>query len=900
MESEIERFQDVFDSVVMLTWSDWHKEMRSNRYNYAVRFAQLRPVLFVQADLSEESYRFEKTEVPGIEILHLWSGPGPSQTRLLKRALDDQGIRAPLLWVYGARYHDFLRYYPAPLKIYHATEDYFGKDHPQSVYVSDLVVTLKSIDLLIAVSEGVRANFQASSGYNGKSIVVTNGCDWSFWSELVRPAFESRNGSNGTNGSYPGPVPATSIPATSGRSTDRSKTGRNGTGVALYQGGIHNKLDYDLLTKTVDLLPEWQFWFCGEVQEPSASWDALRSRPNVKYHGKLAVEEVRKLTARTDVGLIPFVAEDWITRGSFPLKAFEYVASGLPVVSIPIDALMPYEQVFRFAESSEEFARQMRTIAPSRHERPVLKTRLETSKAHDYDAHFQTIISEINQIELPTAERKAKLEVLVLYDDNSTHVGTIREHLDSFSEFSRHDIWYAVATRTASLTVDLDRFDAVLIHYSVRLSLDWFLAPDFARALNAYRGFKVLFIQDEYENTETARRWIEELKLDFVFTCVPEESRELVYPSHRFQGVRFEQNLTGYVPASLQGRTGYLPLEEREVLIGYRGRPLAYWYGNLGQEKLRIGIDMRRICEERGLNVDIEWEEDKRIYGDDWYRWLGSCRATLGTESGANIFDWNGYLKADIEAALATRPGLTYEEAFEKYLEPHEGRVRMNQISPKIFEAVALRTALILFRGEYSGVVKPDVHYIPLEKDYSNVDEVLEKLTDDESIRSMTDRAYRDVIESGEWGYPRFVERVDEVLESHVRPRSRGRPIRVFLGNQSDFSRKVCSGIEAERFFLGHLVTNRILAVEDLRLPVDVSRQVTSVLARDETTSVPIVSTQAVAADPVLNLKLAAVERLGHRPLTLGFLKVCYRTVRGTYRVVRGAKQRVSRVFRRG
>ena len=54
----------------------------------------------------------------------------------------------------------------------------------------------------------------------------------------------------------------------------------------------------------------------------------------------------------------------------------------------------------------------------------------------------------------------------------------------------------------------------------------------------------------------------------------------------------------------------------------------------------------------------------------------------------------------------------------------------MNQISPKIFEAIRLRTALILFDGSYSDVVKPDAHYIVLKKDYSNIDEVFERLED--------------------------------------------------------------------------------------------------------------------------------------------------------------------------
>src|SRR5690606_30961167 len=128
---------------------------------------------------------------------------------------------------------------------------------------------------------------------------------------------------------------------------------------------------------------------------------------------------------------------------------------------------------------------------------------------------------------------------------------------------------------------------------------------------------------------------------------------------------------------------------------------------------------------ERGIPADIEIDEHKRLYGPSWHEFLGDCRATLGTESGANLFDWDGQLKEAVLAALMRDPDMTFESAYERFLRPHDNIVRMNQVSPRIFEAVALRTALVLFEGDYSGVVQPDEHYLPLKKDFSNVDEVL-------------------------------------------------------------------------------------------------------------------------------------------------------------------------------
>jgi hypothetical protein len=359
------------------------------------------------------------------------------------------------------------------------------------------------------------------------------------------------------------------------------------------------------------------------------------------------------------------------------------------------------------------------------------------------------------------------INLLVLYDPRSTHINTVYEHLHAFGRYSRHRVCFSAATDAGVEAPDLSPFDAVVVHYSVRICVEKHLSPAFRGALAAFGGLKVLFIQDEYDTTETARRAIEALGFQVVHTCVPPADIGKVYPPERFPGTEFVPTLTGYVPSGAEGWP-VPPVSGRPLLIGYRGRALPYWYGDLGREKLTIGVRMREICDARRLPVDIEWENDRRIYGDDWLPFLRRCKATLGTESGSNLFDDLGDVRRAVEAALQQDPGARYEDLRPTLLAPHDNRIRMNQISPKIFEAVACGTALVLFEGEYSGIVRPDVHFIPLRKDFSNVDEVLGKLGDDRRLEEMTARAHRDVIGSGRYGYPAFVEAFDRLIDARV------------------------------------------------------------------------------------------------------------------------------------
>ncbi|MCA9840528.1 MAG: hypothetical protein KC475_00295, partial [Cyanobacteria bacterium HKST-UBA03] len=376
----------------------------------------------------------------------------------------------------------------------------------------------------------------------------------------------------------------------------------------------------------------------------------------------------------------------------------------------------------------------------------------------------------------------APLKILMLYSNGATFISTVAEYLESFQRYSQHEVHFASASNPADCPVDLNMFDVVLVHYSVRLYLDDHLSPHYAKALKRFGGFKALFIQDEYDHTNRAIRWMNELGLHTVFTCVPPEYKEDVYPTAKLPNVDFVQVLTGYVPLDFESFTHVKPMAERHTRIGYRGRDLSPRYGDLCREKTTIGTQMKALCKARQVAVDIEWDSSKRIYGDAWYDFVMSSRATLGTESGCNVFDFDGVLLPTIQAALSETPDLSYKAIHEKWLAPLEGQIMMNQVSPRIFEAIACRTALVLFEGTYSGVVEPDIHFIPLKKDFSNLDDVLAKLEDIPYLEQMTERAWVDVIESGRYSYRTFVGAIDHYLHRFVKRGNNSRLISGVVG----------------------------------------------------------------------------------------------------------------------
>jgi hypothetical protein len=355
--------------------------------------------------------------------------------------------------------------------------------------------------------------------------------------------------------------------------------------------------------------------------------------------------------------------------------------------------------------------------------------------------------------------------LLVAYSNGCNYVATTDEYLNSLSRYSQFEVRYVHVTNNAELDFDLNEFDMVLHSYCARLPFDNYVSPDYIGKLKRFRGVKLLAVQDEYDRTGRLRRAIEDVGFHAVLTCVPPAMLEQIYPREMFPRTEFISVLTGYVPenSELRGKSTR-PLRDRPIVVGYRGRDIGGHYGRLAFEKLEIGRRMREICAGRGIPHDIEWTDDKRLYGAAWYEFIGSCRANLGSESGSNVFDFDGAIEAKYNELKDTRGGPVPYEEFRAHTDPIETRYDMGQISPRVFEAAALRTPMILFTGRYSGLIEPDEHYIELKKDFSNVDGVLSRLDDLEGLEAMADRAYDRLVGSGDFSYREFVRLIDRTI----------------------------------------------------------------------------------------------------------------------------------------
>jgi hypothetical protein len=397
------------------------------------------------------------------------------------------------------------------------------------------------------------------------------------------------------------------------------------------------------------------------------------------------------------------------------------------------------------------------------------------------------------------AERVAVPGVLLLYEDPLVRdAATVREHVDAFARHSRF-AWYPVnltfgfPSRLAGY-----EFAACVFHYSIRPTYRT-LTDEWRRYLWASAAHRVAIFQDEIWHFRERERFLTDFRIDCLYSRhKPHHVRDVYGPDLPVR--EYVHYLAGYVSDNLVARAARLarPLPDRPIDVGYRGRRLPYYFGRGGQEKGEIAEQFARLTTGRGLRLDLASGETERLYGEDWDRFLSGCKAVLGVEGGVSVVDRSGRFRELYERLLKENPRLTPAE-FEAAAGPEfralEDRIDYRCLTPRHFESAAFRNLQILFEGRYDGILQPWAHYVPLRKDFANLDEVLAVLADPARATSITDRAYADLIASEKYSYQGFVRSVDDRLAAAgpvgAVPEDLDRELRVYLAGWNRFQSRV-------------------------------------------------------------------------------------------------------------
>ncbi len=331
--------------IVCVGFADWDTELWTNQHHLMSRLARENRVLFV------ESLGLRRPQLAGRDLARIWRrlrrGLAPPREvdglyvlsplvlplhrsrlaralnarllpALVARAARRLGMRAPILWAYVPQAEVLVEALDPSLIVYHCVDDIAAHERIDTASFRAAETRFAAhADLVLASAPALAQRLRAVSR---NVLDAPNVADTERFAQALEP-------------SPPAPL-------------DPGMAALPAPRVVFTGALVATKLDVPLLVELARLRPSWSFALVGPVGpgDPRTDVSPLAAEPNVHLLGRRAYGELPDVLRAADAGLIPY-ARNTLTDSIFPMKVYEYLAAGLPVIATPLPALAGVAEV---------------------------------------------------------------------------------------------------------------------------------------------------------------------------------------------------------------------------------------------------------------------------------------------------------------------------------------------------------------------------------------------------------------------------------------------------------------------------------------------------------------------------------------------------------------------------
>ena len=387
---------DVPFSIVCLSPLEWAVPLPTNRQQIMRRAAERgHPVLFV-----------ETGEFLGAHLLQLITGPG--RRSLVRRLFTGEHV-AP-----GVTVRKALNVLPWGQR-YRSSDAVNGRvngwvvaraarrlAHPRVTWLYDPRATwaIGKADDVFGVYDCVDDYTEQAAGARNRALIAAADHRAAMLSRLVfttsTPLYERHTQANPNTylvrnvGEYAHFAPATDRNRAPQELRDLPRPVRGFAGHFL-----PGKVDFDLLDDLIASLDTGSLVLAGPPADSGTArrLEGAARHQNVVWLGPVRYQELPSVVAAFDVALIPYVANEY-TRSCFPLKLFEYLAAGKPVVASGLPELAGMEPDVTVVAGSDAFRAAIDSAAKTGNGTDV--TRRQTiAAANTWDSRTSRLLSLI-------------------------------------------------------------------------------------------------------------------------------------------------------------------------------------------------------------------------------------------------------------------------------------------------------------------------------------------------------------------------------------------------------------------------------------------------------------------------------------------------------------------------
>lgn len=277
----------------------------------------------------------------------------------------------PILWIANVHKAYLMEGVPASLRIFDAIDDWesVGAFKPFAQRIqSGYETVIERADIIFTVSSYLKEKFEKRAK-RARVIHLPNGVDSDLFCSPVDPPSVRRN------------------------------AGRQSPRVLTYVGVLSERVDLDLIQRIAVDWPQCRIWLVGPIsRDAERRRRELRHLANIEWKGLVHHSEIPSILRSSDVLLIPHQKSS-LTLSMDPIKLYEYLTTGLPIVSTPVPPTDQYGSLLYLGEGkrfSEHIGTALEEMYLPEADR-LWQARIQESNRHGWESRVLRIEKEIQE-----------------------------------------------------------------------------------------------------------------------------------------------------------------------------------------------------------------------------------------------------------------------------------------------------------------------------------------------------------------------------------------------------------------------------------------------------------------------------------------------------------------------
>lgn len=364
----------------------------------------------------------------------------------------------------------------------------------------------------------------------------------------------------------------------------------------------------------------------------------------------------------------------------------------------------------------------------------------------------------INNLPNHPIGKEKKILLLADTDHNSQ---TVIDYINAFQDYSKNLITLINPIKSKVKNHKVNH-SAIIIHYSISILTTRFINSEWLDLISKFNGIKLLIIQDEYRFINLAHYMINKLNINYVFSSLNVINLKKVYPKNKFSNIVFIHVLPGYISKTMLSIKKKIIRKNLDIV--YRSYELDSFYGKYGIQKNSIPILLNDYLIKLGMNIDIKTDNNSRMFKEDWLNFICSSKSLLVIPGGSDFFDFTGEIYQKNQLFKNKFPNMNNSDIYKNYLKNLKQKSIVHKtITPKIFEAMCCETVLLVYTT--IPMLIKDKHYISINKNLTNIDDVISKLNNKKFCENLVSNCKKDFVECDNFHYKYLINKVDCLLD---------------------------------------------------------------------------------------------------------------------------------------